>query len=417
MESDEERERSRNNNATMLPPTNRRSLEEGECDDSNPGPSAKRSRDDGSAAKASDDLRSYVDQKFSALARMVELERELSDKNRELDLLKAKGRQYERSEVAPDTQSELTIYHNAVIRSNRGSSSSEELIDTSNEMAEDTGLAEPVPNESASRFTQRRDFAQEYDNNETDYIAEREMERAKELNRDRRRSHYEDDRNRDRNREPRPETSRFREDRHTDDRDDSYRLPLPPRRDVVADKTKRIVNEAEAAKARIYEVPGREYYDDSYDNRNRDIYETRSNLSTVQMDENYKLVAAHVDSKLRTQVINHEYVDFSKLLPRSRLGSQPSDQQHQFLQIVNLDGAAGFMTMNDKNLAISSYSRWEQAFRVFSDIYSAAFPDRATELIQYNHIIHTAAQSYLWDNVYTYDIEFRKHMQVHPTRN
>ena len=68
-------------------------------------------------------------------------------------------------------------------------------------------------------------------------------------------------------------------------------------------------------------------------------------------------------------------------------------------------------------MVISNYSRWEQAFRVFSDIYTQAYPSRASELIQYNHTIHTASQSYIWDNVYLYDMEVRKHMQLHPSRN
>ena len=54
---------------------------------------------------------------------------------------------------------------------------------------------------------------------------------------------------------------------------------------------------------------------------------------------------------------------------------------------------------------------------MFCDVYTGSFPSRATELIQYNHIIHTASQSYVWENIYTYDIEFRKHMYVHPSLN
>ena len=93
-----------------------------------------------------------------------------------------------------------------------------------------------------------------------------------------------------------------------------------------------------------------------------------------------------------------------------------TDEQ-QFMQIVNRDGAAGFVSMTDRSYQISSYSRWEQAFRVYSDVYTGRYPNRATELIQYNHTIHTASLSYVWDNVYTYDIEFRKHMFLHLNRN
>ena len=62
---------------------------------------------------------------------------------------------------------------------------------------------------------------------------------------------------------------------------------------------------------------------------------------------------------------------------------------------------------------ISSFIKWEQAFRVSSNIYTSFHPARVGELIQYNHIIHTASQSFSWENVYRYDREFRTHMSRH----
>ena len=70
--------------------------------------------------------------------------------------------------------------------------------------------------------------------------------------------------------------------------------------------------------------------------------------------------------------------------------------------------------MTDKDSTnISSYIKWEQAFRVFSNIYTSFHPTRGEELIQYNHIIHTASQTFLWDNVYRYDREFCIQMAKH----
>ena len=66
-----------------------------------------------------------------------------------------------------------------------------------------------------------------------------------------------------------------------------------------------------------------------------------------------------------------------------------------------LSGMPASSTIN-----INSFTRWEQAFRVFSNIYSKANPHRSAELIKYNHVIHTIAMAYVWDNVYTYDKEF-----------
>ena len=66
------------------------------------------------------------------------------------------------------------------------------------------------------------------------------------------------------------------------------------------------------------------------------------------------------------------------------------------------------------NLSINSYGRWEQAFRVYSNIITSKSPGKATELLQYNHTIHMASTTYSWDNVYSYDKEFRHHIARHP---
>ena len=62
---------------------------------------------------------------------------------------------------------------------------------------------------------------------------------------------------------------------------------------------------------------------------------------------------------------------------------------------------------------INRFHRWEQAFRVFTNIYVNAFPRKSVELVQYNQIIHTAAQTFTWENVYRYDREFSLHMSKH----
>ena len=66
---------------------------------------------------------------------------------------------------------------------------------------------------------------------------------------------------------------------------------------------------------------------------------------------------------------------------------------------------------------INTYQKWEQAFRIYSNVLTSAFPKKATELLQYNHTIHSAAASYHWDNVYSYDKEFRYHISRHPYRS
>ena len=59
---------------------------------------------------------------------------------------------------------------------------------------------------------------------------------------------------------------------------------------------------------------------------------------------------------------------------------------------------------------ISNYHKRDLAFRVYSKIYTAQYPHKARELIQYAHVIYTASMTYVWENVYMYDKDFRLHL-------
>ena len=121
-----------------------------------------------------------------------------------------------------------------------------------------------------------------------------------------------------------------------------------------------------------------------------------------------------VEDHIRQRIDNGEYVDFSRLLPRDRLTMEEDNR----MEIINKNRKTYFVPAAaiDPN-GISNFSCWEQAFRVFSNIYTRKFPGRASELIQYNHIIHTAALSFTWENVYLYDRDFRMHLSRYPNRS
>ena len=77
-----------------------------------------------------------------------------------------------------------------------------------------------------------------------------------------------------------------------------------------------------------------------------------------------------------------------------------------------------FVPVSDRELSgILNFNRWEQAFQVFSNIYTKAYPQRATELIQYNQVIFSASQSFVWENVYQYDKELRLHLSNYSHRS
>ena len=136
-------------------------------------------------------------------------------------------------------------------------------------------------------------------------------------------------------------------------------------------------------------------------------------VHSTMVDETYMLVASHLEEGVVRKIENGEFVDFAKLIPRDQIIADTDETE---LKMVFLEGKTYYVPVKEAS-AISGFSKWEQAFRVFSDIYTRAHPHHATELIQYNHIIHTASLTYIWSNVYAYNQDFRLHMTRHPRRS
>ena len=150
------------------------------------------------------------------------------------------------------------------------------------------------------------------------------------------------------------------------------------------------IRAAEAAKARMLTTPGNDI----------PVHEV---VKSVLVDQNYMSMGIHVDEATRVKIINNEYVDFGKLIPRDKIAKEDDHR----LELVSRNGSTFFVPASDHDLSqITGFGRWEQAFRVFSNIYTQRFLKKASELIQYNQVIFTASLSFSWDNVYRYDHEF-----------
>ena len=187
-----------------------------------------------------------------------------------------------------------------------------------------------------------------------------------------------------------------------------------PIQDEARQRADVLVHEAEAAKARIFTTPGNHAinFDDDIIEKGGSIEPMHHPASTI-VDENYLMIGAYLEQGLQEKIVRGEYVDFTRVLPQERSG------EDHCMELMYKGGNTYFVPAADRESAgaISNFHKWEQAFRVFANIYTRAHPARATELIQYNHIICTAVSSYMWDNVYMYDREFRMHMGCYPGCN
>ena len=172
----------------------------------------------------------------------------------------------------------------------------------------------------------------------------------------------------------------------------------------LQDQGERVIRNAEASKARLFATQG-------------NLINVPNLTQTVSVDDNYMVIGGHVDSLVQHKIINHEYIDFARLLLK---GNKSSSWDDNCMELVNKGGMTYFVPVADREMAlggITNFNKWEQAFHVFSNVYTRAYPSHSSELIQYNHIIFTAVNMYVWDNVYTYDKEFHIHLSKFPQRS
>ena len=130
-------------------------------------------------------------------------------------------------------------------------------------------------------------------------------------------------------------------------------------------------------------------------------------------DDDFFYLTCHIEPNLIHKIEKGEFVELEKLLPKEKLGGKSEESR---LEWVQHDGGI-FLVPAQRDNKIGSFRRWEQAFRAYATIYCGANPHRSKEIWQYITVINTAASSYVWENVYNYDITFRHLMAFNPTRS
>ena len=129
------------------------------------------------------------------------------------------------------------------------------------------------------------------------------------------------------------------------------------------------------------------------------------------MDDFFHIMC-HVDKAMRTKIEKSDFIELERLLPKVE-GRQTEGK----MELVNRNGSIFFVQLDSRSGKISGIRRWEQAFSIYVAIYSAANPDHSSEIWQYVHVINTAASSYQWENVSSYDFTFRQLMAFNPGRS
>ena len=141
-------------------------------------------------------------------------------------------------------------------------------------------------------------------------------------------------------------------------------------------------------------------------------------LCNFDQDDEFFHITSQIDPGLRLKIERGEFIELERLLPRDRSGRNSSDDlNRQLFQLITQGTNSYIDPPAPKTGKINSVRKWDQAFRIYAAIYTHANPERASEIWQYVYIIHTAATSNPWENVYFYDINFRELMASKPWRS
>ena len=148
--------------------------------------------------------------------------------------------------------------------------------------------------------------------------------------------------------------SRHVNEQRLDQRD--YMRESPQKYISAEEKAEMMIRDAEAAKTQIFPQPkGR----------------TRGEFQfTAKMDEDYLVVGGHIDDTMQGKIIRGEYINFGKLLSRDKIVAEEDGR----LELVVKNGKT-YWTPVSESVVINNFSRWEQAFRIYSNIYTRAYPN------------------------------------------
>ena len=147
-----------------------------------------------------------------------------------------------------------------------------------------------------------------------------------------------------------------------------------------------------------------------------EIDENIEMLRKLDNDDDFFYVNCHIDGTLRAKIEKGEFVDLDKLLPKDKAAYGYQMNEENRMGIFFQDGETYYAPVK-KESAINSIKKWDTAFRIYASIYTAANPNRSSEIWQYVHVIHTIANTYNWDSVSFYDFTFRRLMAEKPWRS
>ena len=98
------------------------------------------------------------------------------------------------------------------------------------------------------------------------------------------------------------------------------------------------------------------------------------NIGAGVSDDDFFHLTWHIDPNLIHKIEKGEFIELEKLLPKDKI-----NKGEDCLEWVQRDGGT-FLVPAQKDVRISSFRKWEQAFRAYATIYCGANPHRSKEI-------------------------------------
>ena len=85
-------------------------------------------------------------------------------------------------------------------------------------------------------------------------------------------------------------------------------------------------------------------------------------LHSAYVDEEYLVIGSHVEESLCKKIVNHEYADFGRLLPRDTV----SVEEDQRMELVNRNGVSFWMPVANRDTgSINNFANGKLHFVCF----------------------------------------------------
>ena len=129
---------------------------------------------------------------------------------------------------------------------------------------------------------------------------------------------------------------------------------------------------------------------------------------------NFTQVTAHLDDNTVNKIKVGGFIEIEKLAQKAK----HTKGDNRGVEMISQEGRTFFVPASEReNVKVTNFTQWEQAFRSYAAVYTAANPHRGAEIYQYVYTINLASQAYHWDNVMYYDYYFRRMMAENPQRS